>query len=182
MSAPVTAAVSAAVALAVLTGCAGELATDTAALAPHTETPPSEQDKNWLRTIHQGNLAEVQEGRLAQGKGTTKEVKSIGKMLVDDHTALDTKVTKAATQLGVQLPTSPTAEQRAEMVRLQDATGKDFDLDFVAGMIKAHTAALAATKKEISGGASPAVVALAKSTAPKLQEHLTVLRKAHSKE
>jgi putative membrane protein len=172
----------AAVALAVLTGCAAEMVTDTAALAPHTDTHPSEQDEAWMRTIHEGNLAEVQAGRLAQGKGTTREIKSIGKMLLDDHTKLDTKVTKAATQLGVQLPTSPTAEQRAEVIRLRDATGKDFDLDFAAGMTKAHTKALAATKKEVSSGSSPAVVALAKSTVPVLQQHLSALRKARSAE
>ncbi|MEV0389131.1 DUF4142 domain-containing protein [Nonomuraea sp. NPDC050643] len=168
----------AAAALAVLPGCAAEAPPDAAALAPHTDAQPSEQDKAWLAAIHQGNLAEVQAGRLARNKGVTKQIKAVGEMLVKDHTKLDTKVTQTATQLGVTLPTSPTAGQRTELLRLENATGQDFDQDFLGGMIKAHKEAIAATKKEISTGSSPAVVALAKTAAPSLQEHLSALRRA----
>ncbi|MGW0809349.1 DUF4142 domain-containing protein [Nonomuraea sp. NPDC002799] len=169
----------AAVAVAALAGCQADVPPNTAGLAPQTDTQPSEQDRTWMRTIHQGNLTEVQAGRLAVGKGTTKQVKSIGKMLLDDHTALDTKVTQAASQMGVELPTSTTAKQRAELVRMQDASGQDFDHDFVAAMTKEHKAALAATKKEVAQGSSPAVVALAKAAEPALQKHLTALQQGH---
>ncbi|WP_052422762.1 DUF4142 domain-containing protein [Nonomuraea candida] len=166
------------VALAALPGCAGDVAPQEAAVAVQTDTQPSEQDKAWMRTIHQGNLAEVQAGRLAQGKGTTKRIKSIGEMLVKDHTRLDVKVTQAATQLGVELPTSPSAHQRAEVARLRSSTGQDFDQDFLSGMVKAHTEALAATKVEVSHGSSQTVKALAKTAQQSLQEHLGVLRQA----
>ncbi|MCK2219119.1 DUF4142 domain-containing protein [Actinomadura sp. ATCC 31491] len=165
-------------AAAALAGC-GTAPTNTAAVAPHTDAQPSEQDKTWLRTIHEGNMAEIQVGRLAEGKGSAKEVKSIGKMLIDDHTALDQKVTQAATQLGVDLPTSPSADQRALSDKLRETTGADFDQDFLAGMTKSHNAAIKATKKQISDGSSQAVVALAKEAQPKLEEHLAALKKAH---
>ncbi|WP_433444090.1 DUF4142 domain-containing protein [Nonomuraea sp. CA-141351] len=165
--------------VAALGGCAG-VPTDTAGLAPHTGTQPSEQDRAWMRAIHEGNLAEMQAGQLAQGKGGARRVKAIGKMLVMDHTDLDTKVTKAATELGIKLPASPSADQRAEIVRLQDATGKDFDQEFIAGMINAHTQALAATQTEVAHGSSPAVVALAKVAVPSLQKHLSALQQAQS--
>ncbi|HEX4816849.1 MAG TPA: DUF4142 domain-containing protein [Nonomuraea sp.] len=163
----------------VLAGC-GDLPTDTAMVAsPTAGAPPSEQDKGWLRTIHEGNLAEVQAGRLAEGKGTTKRVKAIGRMLVRDHTQLDVQVAGTATRLGVQLPTSPSRHQQEELERMRSATGSDFDEDFLAAMTKEHTAAIAATKAEISNGTSPAVVSLARGAAPKLQQHLTALRQAH---
>jgi putative membrane protein len=168
----------AAAAVVALSGCGDDASTNTAGLAPRTETQPSNQDRTWMAAIHQGNLAEVQAGRLAQGKGTTKRIKSIGKTLVDDHTKLDEKVTQTATQLGITLPTSPTADQSAVVARLQDATGKDFDQDFVSGMTKAHRDAIAATKQEISQGSSPAVVSLAKTAEPSLQTHLKALRNA----
>lgn len=165
-------------ATAALAGCA-QAPTNTAALEPKPDTPPSEQDQAWLRTIHEGNLAEIQAGRLARGKGMTKRIKAIGKMLVQDHTKLDVQVTGTATRLGVRLPASPSAEQRTELARLRDSTGKDFDQDFLAAMTNEHMAAIAATKTEISGGSSQTVVALAKAAAPKLQEHLDALRNAH---
>ncbi|MGP3917820.1 DUF4142 domain-containing protein [Nonomuraea sp. 10N515B] len=165
-------------AAAALAGCA-EAPTNTAALAPKTDTPPSEQDRAWMRTIHQGNVAEIQTGRLAQGKGSTKRIKAIGKTLVQDHTAFDIKVAQLATRLGVQLPKSISAPQREEILQLRAAVGKDFDQEFLATMTNEHMAAIAATKMEISRGSSPAVVALAKEAAPTLERHLSALRGAH---
>ncbi|MFF4615443.1 DUF4142 domain-containing protein [Nonomuraea jabiensis] len=165
----------AAVALAALGGCA-DVPTDTAGLAPRTDTQPSEQDKAWMRGIHEGNLAEVQAGQLAAGKASSARIKSIGKMLVVDHTKLDTKVTNAATQLRIALPMSPSADQRAMLAELQDSPPEEFDQDFTAAMINAHQAALAATKVEISRGASPTVVALARTAESSLVAHLTALR------
>ncbi|TMR23845.1 DUF4142 domain-containing protein [Nonomuraea turkmeniaca] len=165
-------------AVAALAGCA-EVPTNTAALAPKTDTPPSEQDVAWLRTIHQGDIAEIQAGRLAQGKGSTKRIKAIGRMLVQDHTKFDVKVSQVATQLGVQLPRSISAHQREEILQLRDAVGRDFDQEFIATMTNEHLAAIAATKKEISGGSSQPVVALAKAAAPTLEQHLAELRGFH---
>ncbi|MGP3959768.1 DUF4142 domain-containing protein [Nonomuraea sp. 3N208] len=165
-------------AAAALAGCT-EAPTNTAAVAPKTVAPPSEQDRAWMRTIHQGNIAEIQTGRLAQGKGSTKPIKTIGKMLVQDHTAFDVKVAQLATQLGVQLPKSISSHQREEILQLRAAIGKDFDQEFLATMTNEHMAAIAATKKEISRGSSPAVVALAKAAVPTLEKHLSVLRGTH---
>ncbi|MBF8185128.1 DUF4142 domain-containing protein [Nonomuraea sp. K274] len=169
----------AALAVAVLPGCAGETPPQGEAVAARTDTQPSEQDRAWMRAIHEGNLAEVQAGRLAEDKGAARRIKLIGKMLVEDHTELDVKVTKAASQLGIQLPTSPSAEQRAEIVRLHDAVGRDFDQDFTAAMMKEHTTALAATRKQIADGSSPVVVSLARAAAPVLQQHLDALHEGH---
>ncbi|MEV0628883.1 DUF4142 domain-containing protein [Nonomuraea wenchangensis] len=165
-------------AAAALVGC-GTAPTNTAGVAPQTSAPPSELDKTWLRTIHQGNMAEIQAGHLAEAKGTAKQVKSIGKMLVDDHTALDEKVTQLAGRLGVDLPSSPTAAQKELSNKLRSDTGSDFDQDFVAGMTKAHVAAIRITGQEIDKGTSPEVVALAKEADPQLKKHLAALRKAH---
>ncbi|MGW4407713.1 DUF4142 domain-containing protein [Nonomuraea sp. NPDC004702] len=168
----------AAAAVVALSGCGESATTNTAGLTPRTDAQPSEQDRTWMATIHQGNLAEIEAGRLAEKKGATDQIKSIGRMLVDDHTQFDKKVTETASQLAIQLPAAPTSAQAAMAKRLQDAKGKEFDKEFVVGMVKAHKSAIEATKEEISKGSSPAVVALAKSASPTLQEHLKALKKA----
>ncbi|MFI7127257.1 DUF4142 domain-containing protein [Nonomuraea sp. NPDC050153] len=169
----------AAAALVALGGCA-DVSTDTAGLAPRTDTQPSEQDKAWMRAIHESNLAGVRAGQLGAGKGRTPRIKAIGKMLVVDHTKLDTKVTGAATRLHIELPMSPSADQRAMLAELQNSPPNDFDQDFTAAMINEHQDALAATKVEISHGTSPTVVALAKMAEPSLVAHLTALRQPGS--
>ncbi|MEV1178084.1 DUF4142 domain-containing protein [Nonomuraea sp. NPDC049784] len=167
----------AALTVAALGGCAG-VPTDTAGLAPRTDAQPSEQDRAWMRGIHEMNLADMQLGQLGVSKGSTPQIRTIGKAIVADHTKLDTKVTKAATQLGIKLPASPTADQRADIVRLQEATRKGFDQEFLAIMTNAHTQALATTQAEVAHGSSPAVVALAKVAVPSLQKHLSALQQA----
>ncbi|MEV0612429.1 DUF4142 domain-containing protein [Nonomuraea sp. NPDC050404] len=168
----------AAVALAALPGCAGGTAPNDAAVAVQTDAQPSEQDRSWLRDSHGGNLAEIQAGRMAMRKGTTDQIKSLGEMLLNDHTKLGHKVTRTAEQLGIQLPTSPNADQRAVVRRLRESSGKEFDQDFLSGMVKAHTEAVAATKAEISGGSAPATKELAKTALPALEGHLSAIRKA----
>ncbi|NRQ39519.1 DUF4142 domain-containing protein [Nonomuraea sp. NN258] len=169
-------------AASVLAGCGESAPTHSAGLAspasPSAADQPSKVDRAWLKIIHVGNLAEIEAGRLAESKGASNQVKSIGKMLVDDHTELDTKVTEVAGKLGVQLPDGVTGKHAAVAKRLAKASGRDFDQEWIAAMTKAHTAALTATKKEASNGSSPSVVALAKSAIPALEDHLAALQKA----
>jgi putative membrane protein len=54
----------------------------------------------------QGNLAEVQMGKLAQQKGATHQAKSFGQMLTNDHQANQQKADQVAKQMGVT-PTAP---------------------------------------------------------------------------
>ena len=51
------------------------------------------------------NLAEISVGDLAQKNGGSDDVKSFGKMLVDDHTASNTRATSLAQSNGMTPPT-----------------------------------------------------------------------------
>jgi putative membrane protein len=139
---------------------------------------PTEQDRDWMRAIHQGNLAEIQAGHLGQTKGSSKSVKAIGKLLVDDHTKADAMVIKTARQLDIHLPGSPSGAQNKQADALENASQADFDEDWISAMTKAHKDAVAATKKEIKKGSAPEVKSLAESTLPVLERHLTELKKA----
>ncbi|MCO5968589.1 DUF4142 domain-containing protein [Actinoallomurus soli] len=140
----------------------------------------SEQDRTWLADIHQANLAEVEAGGLAQKKGATKAVRDAGRKLATDHTHLDRKVVATARRLGVSLPSTPAPADTNAADRMRNESGKTFDQDFLSTMISGHEGAIAKTKKQISQGSSPEVVALAKQTLPHLQDHLAMLRKAQS--
>ncbi len=175
----------AAAALTAVAGCGG--ATTGAGLAPASPAPqtpgtgqavPSDQDRIWMKKIHQGNMAETGAGGMAERKGTAAAVKELGAMLIKDHTALDTKVTQAATRLGVELPTSPSAEQQKARKTLEDSSREDFDQAFLSAMRKEHRTAIAETQTEIKRGRSPEVKALAESALPALQRHLDEIKKA----
>ncbi|RFU40337.1 DUF4142 domain-containing protein [Actinomadura logoneensis] len=147
---------------------------------PMTTRPPTDrlsaQDRAWLAQAHQGNVAEIEAGQLAQDKSGSAQVQNEGATLLKDHTQLDQQVVTTAERLGVSLPTTPTADQAAQQQQLGALTGSEFDNQFVSSMITAHEQAIAATQNEAAHGSDPAVVALAKQSAPVMQQHLTMLK------
>ncbi|SFK69225.1 putative membrane protein [Streptosporangium canum] len=171
------AATSAAV-LALTVGSAASALTPTPAPRPtSTSTSPGEsrvsaQDRQFLVQAHQGNLAEIAAGKAAQSKGKAGSVRSIGAMLVADHTKLDKKLQQVAQRLQVTLPTQPTARQQTKAKELAALSGTEFDKAWTKTMIYGHRAALAAIKKEIADGSAPQVKALARASQPVIQEHL----------
>lgn len=138
---------------------------------------PSKQDRNWLKKIHQGNLAEIQAGQLAKEKGSAEAVREFGALLVKDHDELDKQVVKTAKQLGVKLPKNSSGEQKRTLAALRDASRSDFDQEFLIAMRDAHEKAVAQTKTEIEKGSSPQVKQLAEQALPQLERHLEEIGK-----
>ncbi|MEU4575707.1 MULTISPECIES: DUF4142 domain-containing protein [Nonomuraea] len=138
----------------------------------------SDQDRIWMKKIHQGNLAEIQAGELAADKATGAKVKEVGELLVKDHTALDEQLTAAAGKLGVKLPSSATSTQKKVIQALESAAKADFDEEFLAAMRAEHRKAVAETQVELKKGSSPEVKAMAEDALPKLQHHLDMIKEA----
>ncbi|MCW2881305.1 MAG: hypothetical protein JWQ95_5405 [Sphaerisporangium sp.] len=138
----------------------------------------SEQDRHFLRQAHQGNLAEIAAGKTAQDKGESDTVRSIGAILVADHTKLDTSLKRTARRLGVSLPSEPSAEQKAEHERLASLSGSAFDRAWITAMIEGHRGALGLGRQELQTGSSPDVKGVAESSAPVIQGHLDRLLRA----
>ncbi len=141
---------------------------------------PSSQDSTYLKAAHQSNLAEIAGGKLAQQKGDSQQVKDLGARFVTDHTTLDSALQKTASALGVDLPSAPNAAQRALAKQYQAASGSSFDALFVSTQMDAHMAAMKLGQTEIAQGSDPSVVNAAKSAAPVIAKHHTLLRDAAS--
>jgi putative membrane protein len=157
--------------------CAAGSATHTAT----TATPStSGGDRAWLAAAHQANLAEVEVGELAKKKGGSAAVRAAGAMLVTDHIASDTQVTRAAKSLKLPLPSAAAPADAAAASRLGDEAGAQFDHDFVATMMAGHQKLIAETQTEINQASTPQVKSLAQSTLPVLRKHLTMLQQAES--
>jgi putative membrane protein len=142
---------------------------------------PSDQDVTWMQAAHQSNLSEIAAGNAAQQQATTPEVKELGAMFVQHHTELDTALTQAAQQLGVQLPGEPSPEQQQQLAAVQSQQGMAFDTAWIAQQIGGHVTAKAATQTELQSGSDPAVLKLARTTAPVVERHLAELRTAAAK-
>ncbi|MFG3704231.1 DUF4142 domain-containing protein [Micromonospora sp. NPDC047670] len=145
------------------------------AAAAQAAVQPSQQDTQYLQAIHQVNLFEITAGDLAQQKGQNQGVKDLGARLKTDHTQLDQTVQQTASQLGVQLPNEPTADQQSVIDQLNNASGEEFDRLWVTSELTGHVQAIQATQTEISQGSEQSVVQLAQTALPTLQAHYDAL-------
>lgn len=161
-------------ALVVLGGCGAPRAATTAADA----NGPSGQDRTWVARTHQGNMAEIAVGQMAKARGATRDIRSIGGMLVSDHTGADTLLSRAAGRAGMGLPLAPDAAQRRTAQKLAGTSGRAFDRDFVRTQIAAHRTAIAAATAETRDGRTVELRTLAQKTLPTLKKHLWMLQKA----
>jgi putative membrane protein len=127
--------------------------------------------QKFITTVIQGNLAEVQVGKLAHEKSMDDGVHSFGDMLVKDHSASNEKATSVANAIGVTPPTDPNKKEKAMYDRLSKLSGKAFDRQFVKMMVDDHKKDIKDFEKEAKSS-NEQVAAFAKDTLPTLHTHL----------
>ncbi len=92
----------------------------------------SAADQSLIRDLAQANLAEIEAGKLAQGKSKNDEVKNFAQRMIDDHTKAQEDLQKLAQQKGVTLPTSPGIKHMAMTKMLSALSGDQFDRHYMA--------------------------------------------------
>jgi putative membrane protein len=126
--------------------------------------------KKFITGAIQGDLAEIDVGKLAQEKGTDPSVKEFGQMLVKDHGAHKEKAEQLAKQMGVEPPSGLSVTQKTTYLKLKVLSGATFDRSFANSMVKDHQADIKKYQKQ--SGKKDQTGAFAKETLPTLQEHL----------
>ena len=152
-------------------GLAGALAAG-AAMA-QTIQPGRMADKDsqkFLKAAIEGDIAEIDVGKLAQEKGHSDAVKQFGAMLVKDHGAHKAKAEEVASGLGVTPPTGSSFGEKATYAKLKILSGDSFDRSFAKAMVKDHQEDIKEFEKEASKN-DPAGK-LAKESLPTLKKHL----------
>ena len=134
----------------------------------------AKSEKDFVSDAVQGDISEIELGKLAVQKGATDEARTLGQRLIDDHSAHQAKAAALAQSLGAPAPTEPTDEAKSEFKRLSKLSGADFDKEFASYMVSDH-------KKDVRDYQAEAktegdVGAFARDTIPILQEHLKMAR------
>ncbi|RZJ52881.1 MAG: DUF4142 domain-containing protein [Flavobacterium sp.] len=131
-----------------------------------------EDDSQYLVDIAETNLAEIEIGKLAQTKSTNPEVKSFGKMLVEEHTKSASEVSALAKTKNFTLPTALTEEGQDEYNKLNEKTGVDFDKKFADMMVDGHEKAIEKLKKASENATDQDVKMWASNNIAGLTAHL----------
>ncbi|MDR6457819.1 putative membrane protein [Chryseobacterium vietnamense] len=138
----------------------------------------SDHDKKFADAAAIGGLMEVMMGKLAATNAENSVVKSLGAMMVTDHTKANDELKKWASETGYTLPTSLDTEKQKMYDDLKAKKGKDFDKKYTDLMVSDHKEDVEAFKKEASEGTEASLKSFAAKTLPTLEHHLHESEKA----
>jgi putative membrane protein len=140
------------------------------ASAAFAQGKPDKDSQKFIKTAIEGNIAEVNVGKLAQEKGKSQAVKDFGKMLETDHGKANDNAKTAASQIGVEPPSGSSVMEKATYLKLKVLSGNTFDQSFASSMVSDHKSDIKAYQKEASK--SDPAGEYAKKTLPDLKKHL----------
>ena len=176
------------------TAAAPAMRSDTgmAPMAPSTPAPAPAgtvavtSDAEILAAIGMTNASEIGEGKLAESKATSADVKSFARDMVKDHTSLQGDADKLAKKINVT-PKAPAAadqmkkESAAAMDSLKAAKGATFDQQYIAGQVTDHQKALDNLKSFEGSAQNADLKNLIQQAIPKVQQHLDRARELQGK-
>jgi putative membrane protein len=138
----------------------------------HASIVPDEESSSFLVKAANGGLAEVEAGQMAQQKAVNQKVKDFASMMVHDHSAANDEVKTLAAKRNITLPDSVSDEKKQKAIELGKKTGKDFDKNFMATMVKDHEEAIDLFEKASGKVKDSEVKTFADNNLPKLRMHL----------
>jgi putative membrane protein len=135
-------------------------------------------DEEWLMMSIQGDLFEIQGGKLAQEKATRQIVRDLGARLVKDHTKSLHDAVQVAHELGIPVPDEPSPTQQWELRAVAQFHGSEFDRWYSDLEVQDHIQDIQETQDEVDKGCNDKVRQLAKDDLPVLKKHLELARAA----
>jgi putative membrane protein len=183
VSSRVTVVAAAAVSIIALGACSKQEAppadTATAAAAPApAPADPGLNDAQIAHIVVTADAIDSTAGALAAQKGSSKDVKDFGKMMVTDHGAVNKQAVALATKLNVTPEDNDVSRSLktggdANLTKLQGLTGNDFDKAYIDNEVAYHQAvADALTQKLIPGAQNAELKALLEKSLPAFGAHL----------
>ena len=132
----------------------------------------------YVQKAAMGDMFEIESSKLAAQKATNKDVKSFAERMVKDHSAT-TKTLKEASakgKAGVSAPTDLDADHKAKLGQLRNASGADFDRQYVNVQIDAHEQALKLHQGYAKNGDNKELKDAADDIADDVEDHLEKIK------
>ena len=132
----------------------------------------TQSDQTWVRNAAQGGLMEVDLGNRAEKMATDPQVKQFAQRIVTDHSAVNKKLEALAAKKGIRLDATMGAPMVAMIEKIAMKTGKEFEVAYVASMVKDHVEDIKSFETASKTASDPEIRAFAAECLPTLREHL----------
>jgi putative membrane protein len=129
----------------------------------------------FLVTAADARMMDMSEGKLATQRGTTKEIKEYGKVMLNDQKMMLSEIKKMAKHRKIALPSGISNEKEEGRKELAELKGKEFDKKFVRMMIIDHKRDLRLFRKAVKSN-DDEISEFAELYIPVLQSHLVRIK------
>jgi putative membrane protein len=146
---------------------------DTTARSQEKTKELSRKEKDFLMDAAKDGMLEVQLGKLASQKASSKEVKEFGQMMMSDHSQANEKIKQLASTNNIMLPDSLDDDDKDELRDMAKLSGTEFDKKFMNRMVKDHKEDVSDFEDMAEKAENPEIRNMAQQTLPTLREHYT---------
>ena len=129
-------------------------------------------DKAFVKKALEGNVAEVEMGKLALQKSNDDQVKQFAQKMVDDHGKMADELKPVAEQMGVKVPDGPSKGEMKKMDKMKALSGDAFDQAYIKDMVKDHKSDASEFKQEAQSTQNPQLKQLASQGSQVIEQHL----------
>ncbi len=140
----------------------------------------SNSDQQFLVKAAEGDLAEIQLGKLAQQNGTSDATKQFGQQLVTDHQKSLDQIKSIADSKGITLPSQASSKGQSEYDKLSKLSGNEFDTAFNKYVAREHMKDISEFRREAEKGKDAEIKSYAQQSLPVLQQHHEMAQSAEA--
>jgi putative membrane protein len=166
-----------------VTGNPAGLSPDTPGIesASPASTFANNQDKLFVRQIAIGNRAEVDLGKLAQGKASASGVKEFAQRMQKDHSDSLDRALKAGKPTKMDIPKEVDAEHKRVRDELSKLSGAEFDKAYLTAQMQDHQKTANLLLWQLSYGQNAELIRYSADTLPVVLDHLEHAKREYSK-
>ncbi len=138
----------------------------------NTAMPVNDDVADFAVKAANGGMMEVELGKLAEKKATSKAVKDFAAMMVKDHSKANDELKSLAAEKNITLPSAPGDDMQKQIDNLsKDSTG-EFDKDYIDKMVSDHNDDISLFEKAAKNSPDSAIKNFAVKALPTLYKHL----------
>ena len=160
----------------VVIACSDKKPADDTTVTTSHEQKDNKKDAEFVSKAAEGGIYEVELGRLAQMRGTSGQVKDLGKMMADEHSKANEELKALAAKKNITVPTTMGNDLQKKFDMLSAKSGADFDKEYASMMVDDHETDLKLFNKQAEHGDDPELKSWASGKVPVLEHHLEMAR------
>lgn len=129
----------------------------------------------------QGDMYEIEAGKIAEQKAKDPQVKAFAKRMVADHGKLTSEMKPLIAKAGQTPPTDLDQRRKGFLDNLKAAPAKDFDKTYMDQQVAAHDEALTLMQGYAKDGSDAGLKAAAAKAVPTVQKHSDMAKQIQAK-